>query len=158
MSAAEQLALLNTTDTAHQVTEYVCRPDGPFDGFAQLSRSAHAEVLKNLAEIAPALVAERIERALDDIGDLTKIVGDVRRQFVWALETIAFDPETFKDGARLLLRLASAENESISNNATGCFRNLFLVVLGATGADGDTRLSFLQEIEGTADAWSSLKL
>ena len=152
VSAAEQLALLNTTDTAHQVTDYVCRPDGPFDGFAQLSRSAHAEVLKNLAKIAPAVVAERIERALDDIGDLTKIVGDVRRQFVWALETIAFDPKTFKDGARLLLRLASAENESISNNATGCFRNLFLVVLGATGADGDTRLSFLQEIEGTADA------
>ena len=150
-SAAEQLALLNTTETARLVTGHVCRPDGPFDGFARLSRTANADVLSRLADVDPAIVAERIERSLDDVDDLTKIEGDIRRYIVWALEKIAFDPRTFKDGARLLLRLATAENESISNNATGQFTALFPVFLGSTAADGNARLSLLDEVEDTAD-------
>ena len=151
VSAARQLALLNTTDTSRQVTEHVCRGDGPFDGFARLATHACAEVLSSLAEVDSALVAERIERSLDEVDDLTKIDGDIRRHLVWALEKIAFDPQTFKDGARLLLRLAIAENESIGNNATGQFKALFPVFLGSTAADGDARLSLLDEVEDTAD-------
>ena len=150
-SAAQQLALLNTVETARQVTDHVCRFDGPFDGLALLSGPGYAEVLSSLAEIDPAIVAERIERFLDVVGDLTKIKGDIRRHLVWALEKIAFAPQTFKDGARLLLRLASAENESFSNNATGQFKVLFHVILGSTAADGDARLSFLEEVEDTSD-------
>ena len=150
-SAAQQLALLNTVETARQVTDHVCRFDGPFDGLALLSGPGYAEVLSSLAEIDPAIVAERIERFLDVVGDLTKIKGDIRRHLVWALEKIAFAPQTFKDGARLLLRLAIAENESFSNNATGQFKALFHVILGSTAADGDARLSFLEEVEDTSD-------
>ena len=150
-SAARQLALLNTTDTARRVTDSVCRPDGPFDGFERLAATACAEVLSSLAEVDPAIVAERIERCLDEVDDLTKIEGDVRRHLVWGLEKIAFDPQTFKEGARLLLRLAIAENESISNNATGQFTALFPVILGSTAADGDARLSLLDEVEDAAD-------
>ena len=152
VSAAVQLALLNTTDTALRVTKHVCRPDGPLDGFEQLSRTRHAEVLRILAGIEPAIVAERIERSLDDVPDLRRIAGDLRRQLVWALESIAFDAKTFKQGASLLLRLATAENESISNNATGVFKALFPVFLGGTAADGDTRLSLLEEVKDTSDA------
>ena len=150
-SAARQLALLNTTETARQVTDHVCRPDGPFDDLARLSGTAYAEVLSSLAEIDPSIVAERIERFLDDVGDLTEIKGNIRRHLVWALEKIAFAPQTFKDGARLLLRLAIAENESFSNNATGQFKELFHVILGSTAADGDARLSLLEEVEDTSD-------
>ena len=50
-SAARQLALLNTTDTARPVTDSVCRPDGPFDGFERLAATACAEVLSSLAEV-----------------------------------------------------------------------------------------------------------
>ena len=150
-SAARQLALLNTTETARHVADHVCRPDGPLDGLARLSGTANTEVLSSLAEIDPAIVAERIERFLDDVGDLTKIKGDIRRHLVWALEKIAFAPQTFKDGARLLLRLAIAENESFSNNATGQFKALFHVILGSTAAGGDARLSLLEEVEDTSD-------
>ena len=150
--AAEQLALINTTETAQEVTRHVCRPDGPLDGFARLSMTSHANVLSSLAGIDPAIVAERIERLMDDVDNLRTIDGDIRRHLVWALERIAFDPHTFKDGARLLLRLSTAENESISNNATGRFRALFPVLLGSTAADGDTRLSLLDEVQDTSDA------
>lgn len=150
-SASRQLALLNTTDTARQVVDHVCRLGGPFDGFAELSTTGNAEVLSGLAEIDPAIVAERFETSLDAVNDWTTLDGNLRRHLVWALEKIAFDPQTFEDGARLLLRLASAETESISNNATGQFKALFPVFLGSTAADGDARLSFLDAVSDTPE-------
>ena len=73
------------------------------------------------------------------------MTGDVRRHLVYALEKICFHPHAFEEGARLLLRLAAAENERWANNATGQFMGLFPMVLGATAADGRARLSFLDE-------------
>ena len=156
ISGAGQLALLNTTETAHQVVQHVCRPGGPFDGFAELSKTGNAEVLSSLAEIDPAIVAERFEGSLEEVEDLTTLDGDLRRHLVWALEKVAFDPRTFEDGARLLLRLATAETEYISNNATGQFKALFPVFLGSTAADGEARLKFLDAVCDSAEGNKSL--
>ena len=152
--AAKQLALLNTTPISKKVVAHVCRPGGPFDSFGGGGPEAvHAEVLSFLAEIDTEIVAARIGRCLDDVGDLSEIQGDARRHLVWALEKIAFHPETFEDGARLLLRLAVAENErSISNNATGRFKALFPMLLGNTAAGGSARLSILDEAAETDDS------
>ena len=151
--AAKQLTLLNTTPISKKVVIHVCRPGGPFDSFEGGGPEAvHAEVLSFLAEIDSEVVATWIERCLDDVGDLSEIQGGTRRHLVWALEKIAFHPGTFEDGARLLLRLAVAENErSISNNATGQFKTLFPVLLGNTAADGSARLSILDEAAETDD-------
>lgn len=48
-----------------------------------------------------------------------------RREVVWALEMIAMRRELFGDAARLLLALGEAENESVSNSASGVFADLF---------------------------------
>jgi hypothetical protein len=53
-----------------------------------------------------------------------------RRQVVWALEMIAMWGEFFVDAARLLLALGEAENEKISNNASGVFIQLFSPATG----------------------------
>ncbi len=55
-------------------------------------------------------------------------------------------PETFELGARLLFRLAMAENENWSNNCTGQFKSLFPAYLSDTAADGDARLALLDEL------------
>ena len=146
-----QLALLNTTPISKEVVSHVCRPGGPFDRIEGARKAIHAEVLSSLAEIDSEIVAARILRCLDGVGDLSEIQGDARRHLVWALEKIAFHPDTFEDGARLLLRLAVAENETWSNNATGQFKALFPVILGGTAADGDARLSILDEAAETDD-------
>ena len=149
--AARQLAWLNTTDVAQEVVRHVCRSGGPFDGFEGVSRTGHAEALSALAEIDTEVVADQIERCLGDIEDLSEVEGDVRRNLVWALEKIAFHPDSFEAGARLLLRLAVAENETWGNNATGQFKDLFPVLLGDTAADGPARLYVLDEAAGTDD-------
>ena len=151
VSAARQLALLNTTQISQRVVDHVCRIGGPFDGFEALSKTGHVEVLSALAEIKPEVVATQIERSLEDVQDLSSVTGDVRRHLVWALEKICFHPHTFEEGARLLLRLAAAENETWANNATGQFMGLFPMFLGGTAADGTARLSFLDEAAAADD-------
>ena len=153
--AARQLAWINTTEAAPKVVRHVCRSGGPFDGVEGVSRTGHAEVLSALAEVDPEAVAGQIERCLGDVEgdveDLSKVEGDTRRHLIWALEKIAFHPDSFEDGARLLLRLAVAENETWGDNATGRFIDLFPVLLGNTAADGNTRLSVLDKAAETND-------
>ena len=146
VGAAKQLALLNTTEVAQPVVQHVCRDGGPFDGIEGIVQPGHMEVLSALAEIDTSLVAERIGRSLRRFPDLAMIRDDVRRHLVWALEKIAFHPDSFDEGAHLLLRLALAENETYGNNATGQFVGLFPVILGNTAADGHARLVVLREV------------
>ena len=144
--AARQLAWINTTEAAPKVVRHVCRSGGPFDGAEGISRTDHAEVLSALAEVDPEAVAVQIRRCLNDVEDLSKVEGDARSHLVSALEKIAFHPDSFEDGARLMLRLAVAENETWGNNATGRFIDLFPVLLGNTAADGNARLSVLDSV------------
>ena len=151
VQAARRLALLNTTGIAPKVVEYVCRDGGPFDSRERAERLGHPEVLAVLAEVSPAVVANQIGRILDDASDLQKVEGDLRRHLVWALEKVAFRAETFQEGALLLLRLAVAENETWSNNATGQFQGLFPLILGGTAAIGEARLSVLDQAASLDD-------
>ena len=150
--AARQLAWINTTEVAPKVVQHVCRIGGPFDGFEGISKTGHAEVLSALAQVDPEAVAGQIGRCLDDVEDLSEMEGDIRCHLVGALDEIAFHPDSFEDGARLLLRLAIAENETCGNYATGQFENLFPMLLGNTAADGNARLSVLDEAAETNDA------
>ena len=149
--AARRLSMLNTIDIAEEVVESVCRPGGPFDGLEAAREGLRSQVLEQLADIAPSIVADQIDRILDDAGDLRRIDGDLRRHIVRALERIAFRPETFEDGARLLLRLAAAETEDWTNNATGVFADLFPAFLGDTAADGVARIRLLDSIARSED-------
>ena len=151
VGAAKQLALLNTTKIAQEVVEHVCRKDGPFDTLESIVQLRHAAVLSALAEIDPSVVAERIGQFLRRFSDLDEVRGDVRRDLVWALEKIAFHPDSFDAGAHQLMLLALAENEVWGNNATGQFVGLFPVILGNTAADGKARLLFLEEAAKSDD-------
>ena len=149
--ASRQLALLNTTPDAERVAKHVCRPDGPLWGLSGLARLGHSRVVSSLAEIDPFVVSGVIENFLDEVGDLEKVGGDLRRDLVEALEKIAYREDSFEDGAGLLLRLAVAENELWANNATEQFKGLFPLYLAGTAADGDARLRFLDNVSTTGD-------
>ena len=151
--AADQLALLNDRPIATEVTKYVCRLNGPFASLDALAADGNAEILSSLAEIDAEAVITLIDRLIDplSIDECKKIDGDFRRHLVWALEKIAFLEKTFEQGARLLFKLALAENESWDNNATGEFKAMFPALLGNTAADGKTRLRLLDELIERSD-------
>jgi len=85
-----------------------------------------ARLFLALAEADPRSALERLKRT---VGSWTReellqfTTG--RREVVWALERIAMWRDLFADGARLLLALGEAENETWSNNASGVFAQLF---------------------------------
>ena len=164
VSAAKQLALLDTTDIAKCVVARVCRPQGVFDGLKGISQNGHAEVLSALCEIDPEVVVERIERSLSEVEDLSTVTAEVRRDLIWALEKIAFHSQTFEEAAHLLLRLAATDELQsrhyagrdirrlyMDSDAISKFKDLFPMHLGGTEADRDTRLLFLDEALDTHD-------
>ena len=152
VQAARQLAFLNDTDVALKVVADVCRPGGPFDDIEEFLGPVDAEVLSLLAEVDGETVVRSIERSLATVRDLSTVRSDIRGNLVWALEKIAFRRDTFEDGARLLLRLAVAEQQQgISGNATRKFTALFPMLAGNTAADGASRLLFLEEAAETED-------
>ena len=153
--AARQLALLNTTARASEVVQWVCRYGGPFEGTVGISKAGHPEILSALAEVDATVVADLLERLLNQTGDLREIRGDLRRQLVTTISKIAFRPDTFELGAELLLRLAVAENESWANNATEQYKALFPILLGNTAASGDSRLVVLDSASDTDDVAQS---
>jgi hypothetical protein len=65
-----------------------------------------------------------------------------RRGFVNALEVLIWFNESFERAATALLRLALAENETWSNNATGIVQGLFRIHLGGTSVPYDRRLAW----------------
>ena len=148
VQAAKQLKLLNHKELkiAQNVVKHVCQYEGIFDNLQGNLTAGHAEVLSYLAEIDSSAVAEQIRRLLNDIEDLSIIAGNSRSHLVRALERISFPRDTFEDGARLLLRLAAAENQQWANNATGQFIALFPIRAGGTEANGTERLDLLDDL------------
>lgn len=146
--ASRQLAQLNRTEIAHEVTRYVCRPGGCFDSFEALSDAGNSGVVDNLSQVDATAVGNLITRVLDTVSveELRLLSGRARADIRWAAQRIAFPKDTFELGARLLLKLALAENETWSNNCTGQFKALFPSYLGNTEANGRTRLLFLDEL------------
>ena len=146
--AARQLALLNREKLAIDVVRSVCRVSGPFSSVETISEPGIAETLSFLSEVDAAAVADILEHVLGQLerDQLLDINGNVRRSLVEALEKIAFLEGTFEQGARILLALAGAENETWSNNATGSFKNLFSPLGGSTAAGPAARLQLLDEV------------
>lgn len=153
--AARHLTFLNRGQTAEKVSRQVCRQGGPLDALTKLSVEGNEDVLTHLSEVDAHATVTLLERVLaTDTDSLRLITGKARRGLVRSLERIAFRPDTFARGARLLLRLALAENERWHSNATGQFKGLFPVFLANTAADGAARFAVLEEALTTGDTKS----
>ena len=146
IAAARQLGLLDTTATAHEVVKHVCRYGGPFDGAEGISNPVHCQILSALAEIDAETVLKQLERSLGELDDLPLVSANTGHHLKWALSKIAFLPDTFKDGARLLLLLEATENKPLSTKGVVKFPGLFPVLLGGTAAEGSERLALLDEL------------
>ena len=102
-----------------------------------------------LAEANPEIALERLKKTVgtwskDSLLEFT--TG--RREVIWALEKIIMHQRLFPDAARLLLILGEAENETVSNNASGVFASAFSPAPGrvaTTEAPPEERFPILKE-------------
>ncbi|MDO8473062.1 MAG: hypothetical protein Q7T05_04510, partial [Dehalococcoidia bacterium] len=123
--------------------------DGPFGSADFFQHRGGAELFLRLTDAAPDAALRRLQKTIGRMSvEEHRNLREGRRQIVWALERIAVWKELFPDAARLLLRLAEAENENYGNNATGVFSELFTPGHGPvapTEASPEERFSVLVE-------------
>jgi len=100
-------------------------PDGPLRDLRAALETPH--LLRIVATAAPERAVAVIEQGLDALlrDERAAIRGEERREILWALDELLFREQTSSRALRSLVRLAEAENEDFSNNATGVFCEAF---------------------------------
>jgi hypothetical protein len=102
--------------------------------FAVLAKGVPEFAVAALASIIHATPLSRLQT-----------FGPGRRQVLWALEKLLPSKDTFFEAARVVRRLAEAENENLGNSATGIWRELFLTFLGQTEVPAKDRVMLARE-------------
>lgn len=119
----------------------------PFHDEKIVLTKSGSQIIFSMSSVSQCAVAHNLFTVLKDkdVEFLQEQVnGDVRRYLVWALEECCFEADAFEDACKTLGLLAVAENEEISNNATGVFLEKFHVVLSGTKATLQQRENVLE--------------
>ena len=141
----EQLRELSRIPFAQQLVISLCRLEGPLGQADVILTEEGSHFLQSLADVNPESVANCLARELLPLPSvrLQKATGS-RRSLVRALEKLSRYQITFEKAARVMLHLATAENEHILNNASGQFRQLYQFKLAGTEANYSARVKTLQ--------------
>lgn len=109
-----------------------------------LNQGFNSQMLDRFVHLAPDETMARLDELIGNMSvDKLLELRAGRRNTVWALEKLVFRKETFDSAARLMMRLAAAENENWGNNATGQFKSLFQLKLSGTEADPKAKMRVL---------------
>ncbi len=118
---------------------------GPFRSLDDLEVGGHAMLLRHLSGAFPLATIRVLQRIIEPASEnALKVAKGCRRELIYALEQLLWPRDTFETSARLLLRLAVAENETWANNATGLWVETFQTLLGRTAAGLTERLRVLR--------------
>ncbi|WP_211299148.1 hypothetical protein, partial [Methylovulum psychrotolerans] len=141
-SFCEQIEKLDFLPEVKLLTESLCGPKGPFGQAEVILSDRGSSLFRSFVNLNPEATAFAISRILQNQTheQLLNIIGNVRRNLVWALEKLCFHSHLFEKAAYSLLLLASAENEGYSNNSQGVFSQLFRVYNSGTAATLESRL------------------
>lgn len=133
----------------------------PFFNEENLCSGLGSKLFLAMSTVNPASIASCLRSVLGtkEIGWLKReFIGDCRRNIVWALERLCFAAESYQDAITVLIRLAIAENEDISNNATGQLIQLFHIALAGTEVGLKDRLVTLKHLINDWDNYPSIVL
>ena len=152
---ADMFVYAGQSEPAGEVVRQLLGGAGPFSDPTFLNSEEGAPFFFKLAQSHPRHGLNYLQRT---VGQQTREellrLTDGRRYVVHALKRIAKRRDLFKDAARLLLKLAAAENERWDNHASGEFANLFSLSIGhasPTEADPSLRLPVLDEALQSGD-------
>lgn len=146
-SFCDQIEKLDFLPQVQTLTEQLCGKTGPFGQAGVILSKRGSRLFRSFVVVNPEATSHALFEILKDLTEdqIRNIDGDVRRNLVWSLELLCFRKGNFFESAWSLLLLASAENESWSNNSTGVFAQLFKIYLSSTEAYPALRLAVLKE-------------
>lgn len=114
------------SETASDIAKKLLTQRGFFESEELLETDVGSQLFQVLAEATPGFALSFLERTIGE-KDREELLNfkTGRRKVIRALKMITIWDEYFTRGARLLLKLGEAENESWANNASGEFAKLF---------------------------------
>lgn len=121
--------------------------EGIFYNYDFITSRGGSSMVMEFAELKPNEILDGLEKVFENkqTVDLKSLLNG-RRNLVWALEKLVYRSELFEKAAEILFKLALAENENISNNATGQFVQLYQVLLSGTEATLEQRIKLLHDL------------
>lgn len=125
------------------------RPPFSSGAIARVDEGA-ARLLHVAAIVNPGAAIAAIERIME--GATTEVLlaaRAARHGVVEAITLLLWFVEHFERAATAALRLALAENEPWSNNATGTLQGIYRIFLGGTGASYAQRITWTREVVET---------
>jgi hypothetical protein len=145
VAMCDQMRFLDFHGSARKVVEDLCRPAGPFDNAEVLNTSEGSRLFRSFVDVNPQATIDALYRVFGNlsVNELIHVQAG-RRNLIWALEKLIFRQESFEKASKLLYAFAAAENENLSNNATGQFLNLFHIHLAGTEVDLVERLKLIE--------------
>lgn len=144
---ARRIEELELSDKADELGRLFAEEKIPFDDAEYLITGTTAsQVFRALTVLNPSSACKVAQKtigrlSLERLGQATH----ARRSLVRALEIMVWGQTTFSPAAPLLLKLAAAENEAWSNNATGEFGQLFRLFLSGTTVPASERLPVIRD-------------
>lgn len=146
LSLLERLADLGEEEIATPVVESLLSDERLFSRREDLNDEFRSRLFATLSVAAPKVASDALDRILGHLPrDQLLLLTGGRRQVVWVLEKLLLWEDSFWKAARLLLRLAEAENESYANNATGVWCSIFQTHLGNTPVNAIERHCLIEE-------------
>lgn len=128
-----RLGQLTGLKEAEEMVRELLSDSGPFDSLDALEDEQASKLFFVLAQGHADVALTAMERLVDGATHEQLVqFRHGRFHIVPLLKRFAAYKETFHRAARLLLRLAEAENQTWGNNATGVWTNLFLTHVGGT--------------------------
>ena len=146
-SFCTQASYLDDQPNVQRFSDQLFGGQSPFVQAEELLTERGSKLFRAFVEVNPDSTSNALYRVLSRYSheQLQAINGSTRRNLVWALEKLCFHEHVFEKSAWCMLLLASAENESWSNNATGMFAQLFRVSLSGTQAKPKIRFDTLKQ-------------
>ncbi|MCP4441463.1 MAG: alpha/beta hydrolase [Aureispira sp.] len=146
-SFCTQATYLDSHSSVQRFSERLFGGNSPFVQAEVLLTEKGSKLFRAFVEVNPEATSTALYNVLKNMTfeQLQSIDGDTRRNLVWALEKLCFHAHVFEKAAWCMLLLASAENETWSNNATGMFAQLFRVNNSGTAAEPQIRFALLKK-------------
>ncbi|WP_241609238.1 esterase/lipase family protein [Rosenbergiella australiborealis] len=146
-SFCDQIRYLDSSINVQSFVENFCAANSPFGQAELLLSKQGSRLFRALVEVNPSVTNSQLHRVISNLADkdILDIKGDVRRNFVWALEMLVFHKHCFNKSSWILFKFAQFENETYSNNSLGQFSQLFRWKLPGTEADFNQRLKVLNK-------------
>jgi len=153
-SFSRRLGYLHDSQEARQAVARYLSADGAMGDLLAADDEA-AQLLRNLAPVAPDAALERVENEIAGANGevLTHPRTPHRWQLTLLLKSLAYDPALFDRAATIIAKFVAAETpDENHNSARGAFQELFHLHLSGTQAPPSQRRELIRSFYGMGNA------